>query len=128
MILLLDTHVLIWAMMDPQKLSARAAKAMRSPDNELVLSCITLIELTIKVQSGKLQIPLSRDYMDRHLEEIGVSRILDVLPKHAYTMAGIPPVHGDPFDRLLAAQCISEDMLLVSDDRVFRKYPVEVLW
>src|SRR5579863_7958118 len=124
MILLLDTHVLIWTMMDPQKLSAHASRAMRSPGNELVLSCVSLIEIAIKVQSGKLEIPLSRDYMDEHFQNIGISRILDVRPKHAYTMASIPRLHGDPFDRLLAAQCISENMHLVSADRVFRKYPV----
>jgi PIN domain nuclease of toxin-antitoxin system len=128
MILLLDTHVLIWTMMDPQKLSARASRAMRSPENELVLSCISLIEIAIKAQSGKLEIPLSRDYMDEHFQNIGISRILDVLPEHAYTIASIPRIHGDPFDRLLAAQCVVERMHLVSADRVFRKYPIELIW
>lgn len=128
MSLLLDTHVLIWTMMDPHKLSRTASTAMRSKENELIVSAVSLIEIAIKVQSGKLQIPMSRDYMSEHFSEIGISRILDITSAHAYTMLTIPRLHGDPFDRLLVAQCVTENMRLVTADRVFKKYPVNVLW
>jgi PIN domain nuclease of toxin-antitoxin system len=128
MTLLLDTHVFIWAILEPQRLSLAARRAMSSHQNELVLSCISLVEIAIKIQTGKMQIPLSHHYIENKLDDLGVGRVLDVSPRHAYALLDIPRLHGDPFDRLLAAQCVSENMRLVSADRIFRKYPIEVLW
>jgi PIN domain nuclease of toxin-antitoxin system len=128
MTLLLDTHVFLWAIVEPDQLSPAAHRALHIERNELVLSSVSLIEMAIKVQSGKLQFPLNRDYVEARAADLGVSRILSVLPSHAYAMATIPRLHGDPFDRLLVAQCVSENMRLVTADRMFRKYPIEVLW
>ncbi len=125
---LLDTHVLIWSMMDPHRLSRTASRAIRSKENELIISAVSLIEMAIKVQSGKLQIPMSPSYMNQHFSEIGISSILDISPAHAYTMLTLPRLHGDPFDRLLVAQCVVENLRLISADRIFKKYPVNVLW
>lgn len=126
--LLLDTHVFIWAMADPQRLSSKASRAIRSTENDLVVSCVSLLEIAIKVQSGKLDIPMSRDFITDRLKDIGIHRVLDITPSHAYAMLSIPRVHGDPFDRLLAAQCVAENLRLISADRVFARYPIEVLW
>jgi PIN domain nuclease of toxin-antitoxin system len=128
MTLLLDTHVFIWAALEPQKLSPSAYRAMRSRDNELVLSCVTLIEMALKIQTGKMLIPLNRDYLNEHLDALGITRILDITTSHALTLLTIPRLHGDPFDRLLVAQCATENMRFVTADRMFRKYPIEVLW
>jgi len=128
MTLLLDTHVFIWAVMEPRKLSPSAYRAMRSQDNELVLSSVSLIEIAIKIQAGKMLIPLNRDYLDEHLDALGIARVLDVTSRHALTLLNLPRLHGDPFDRLLVAQCATENMRFVSADRMFRKYPIEVLW
>jgi PIN domain nuclease of toxin-antitoxin system len=128
MILLLDTHVFLWIIAEPDKISAPANRALRSKDNELVFSCVSLWEMALKVEARKLDIPLSRDFIDDRLRDIGITRILNVTPKNIYTMLSIPRIHPDPFDRLLAAQCISENMRLVSADRIFRKYPIDVLW
>lgn len=128
MTLLLDTHVFLWSIGDADRLSQTAAHAIRSKNNELVLSCISLIEIAIKIQSGKLDVAFSPGYVTHYMSEIGISRILDITSAHAYTMLTIPRLHGDPFDRLLVAQCVTENMRLVTADRVFKKYPVNVLW
>ena len=128
MTLLLDTHALLWAMGAPEKLSAKAARAMASSENEVLVSCLSLFEIAIKVQKGKLGIPMSRDFMDGRMKDIGVSRTLDLTPSHIYVFLSVPRIHKDPFDRLLAAQCIVENCCLVSRDARLRQYPIEVLW
>ena len=128
MTLLLDTQVFLWIFSVPERISAVARRALRSEENELVFSVVSLWELALKVEARKLDLPLNRDFVDHQLKEMGVSRILDVAPRHVYAMISIPRIHADPFDRLLAAQCVSENMRLVSADRIFRKYPVEVVW
>jgi len=75
-----------------------------------------------------MRIPLNRDYLDEHPDALGIARVLDVTASHALTPLSIPRLHGDPFDRLLVAQCAAESMRFVSADRMFRKYPIEVLW
>lgn len=126
--LLLDTHALLWAMGDPARLSMRARRAITSPQNELAVSALSLWEIAIKTQTGKLGVPMSRDYIDDRLEHIGVSRILNVTPAHVYAFLSIPRLHKDPFDRLLAAQCVAENLCLVSRDARLKHYPIEVLW
>ena len=129
MTLLLDTHVFIWAVMEPQKLSPSASRGMRSQDNELVLSSVSLIEMAIKIQTGKMLIPLSRDYLDKHLDALGIARVLDVTSRHALTLLSLPRLHGRPLRiASLQAQCVSENMRLVSADPIFRKYLIDVLW
>ncbi len=128
MTLLLDTHALLWAIAAPEKLSPKAARAMASPGNEIVVSSVNLFEIAIKVQKGKLGIPMNRDFMDTRLKDIGVTRTLDLTPAHVYAFLSIPRIHKDPFDRLLAAQCIAENYCLVSRDAHLKHYPVEILW
>jgi len=128
MTLLLDTHVLLWLINSPERISDTASRALRSRENELVVSAASLWETALKIESGKLDVPMTSDYVDGHMSDIGISRVLDISPTHIYTMLSIPRIHSDPFDRLLAAQSISENMRLVTADRIFKKYPVNVLW
>jgi PIN domain nuclease of toxin-antitoxin system len=128
MTLLLDTHIFLWVISSPERLSGSARRALRSTENELVFSCVSLWEMALKVEARKLDIPLNRDFIDERLRDMGVSRVLSVTPSHVYTMLSIPRIHADPFDRLLAAQCVSENLCLLSADRIFRKYPVELVW
>lgn len=128
MTLLLDTHVFLWLISAPERVSAPANRALRSKDSELVFSCVSLWEMALKVEARKLDLPLNRDFVEERLRDIGIARVLDITPRHVYAMLSIPRIHADPFDRLLAAQCIAENMRLVSADRVFGKYPIEVLW
>jgi len=114
--------------LEPQRISSAAYRALHSQDNELVFSSASLWELALKFEARKLHLPLGRDFIDKWLNDIGISRVLDVSPSHIYTMLSIPRIHADPFDRLLAAQSITENMRLVTADRIFSKYPVNVLW
>jgi PIN domain nuclease of toxin-antitoxin system len=126
--LLLDTHVLLWTIAEETKLSTRADEVMRSEENELVVSAASLWEIAIKVNTGKLKLPATSEYFDNYLTRIGVKRVISISVAHTYATLQLPPVHKDPFDRMLAAQCIVEKMTLVTSDKVFRKYPIEVIW
>ncbi len=128
MTLLLDTHALIWAIGDPRKLSSKAARAITSSENEVLVSSVSLFEIALKAEKGKLGIPMNRDYMDRQMKLIGVSRVLDLTPTHVYAFLSIPRLHKDPFDRLLAAQCVAENLCLLSRDARLKHYPIKVLW
>jgi PIN domain nuclease of toxin-antitoxin system len=128
MTLLLDTHVLLWTIAADLKLSKRADNLMRNDENDLVVSSVSLWEIALKVHARKLDLPATPEYFDTHMAKMGVRRVLSISPAHIYATLKLPPVHKDSFDRLLAAQCVVERMHLVTADRIFRKYPVQVVW
>jgi PIN domain nuclease of toxin-antitoxin system len=125
---LLDTHTLLWAIGEPGRLSQRATELMIDPRSELLASTASLWEIAIKFQGGKLNVPVSRQYFDFHFSRIGVRRVLAVDQVHVYALLALPPAHRDPFDRLLAAQCIAESAQLITADPIFRKYPIQAVW
>jgi PIN domain nuclease of toxin-antitoxin system len=125
---LLDTHVFLWAIAEPDKLSRRARAMFSDTGNEIVLSTVNLWEIALKVETGKLRLPASRRYFENHMEQLGVSEVLEITPRHVYALMSLPSVHKDPFDRLLAAQSISEGLPLMTADAVFRHYPLKVVW
>jgi PIN domain nuclease of toxin-antitoxin system len=94
----------------------------------LVVSTASIWEITIKVQRGRLAIPATPEYFNFQFSRLGINRILSVDPSHVYGLLRFDPIHKDPFDRLLAAQCAVDRMQLISADKVFRKYPIEVVW
>ena len=126
--LLLDTHVFLWAIADPARLSPAAREVLENEDNSLWLSVVSLWEIAIKVQAGKLQLPASESYFREHLEKLGVERVLGIEATHIYALLILPVHHKDPFDRLLIAQCRVEKVTLVSADPVLSQYPIEVVW
>jgi PIN domain nuclease of toxin-antitoxin system len=128
MTLLLDTHVLLWAIAAESKLSKRAAELLQDEQNDLVVSSASLWEIALRVHAGKLDLPAIPEYFDTHMENIGVRQVLAIRPAHIYATLKLPGIHKDPFDRLLAGQCLVENMSLVSPDHVFRKYPIRSIW
>jgi len=126
--LLLDTHTLLWLVSDDPQLSQSARESLVEPDNDLLLSPATYWELAIKISIGKYRLsdPLA-EYIDEAIRLYGLS-ILPITPKHAETIVGLPHHHKDPFDRILIAQAIVEEVPLVSSDKAFAAYPVNVLW
>jgi PIN domain nuclease of toxin-antitoxin system len=82
-----------------------------------VLSTVSLREIALKVEAGKLRLPASRSYFETHMEQLGVGELLS-----------LPAVHKDPFDRLLAAESIGEGLSMLTADAVFRDYPLKVVW
>jgi len=126
--LLVDAHTVIWAVDDPAKLSSHAAKAIEDPANELLLSAGTICEIAIKVGLSKLSLSMPyRQWMNKAMLDRGL-RLLPVTVEYADVQAGLPRHHGDPFDRLLAAQAQVENVSLVSADAIFDRYGVTRIW
>ena len=126
--LLLDTHVFIWWDSEPARLSPRALALCQDPQNTLLLSVVSLWEMQIKLQLGKLKLALPlREIVDGQRRTNNVE-ILPVTLEHVLGLENLPPYHKDPFDRLLVAQAIVEEAVLVSADPNIAKYPVQIVW
>jgi PIN domain nuclease of toxin-antitoxin system len=126
--LLLDTHAFLWWVDGAPDLSRRARTAIANPDNEVFVSIATCWELAIKLSLGKLRLS---QRLDRFIPEQLTVNGFSLLPLelgHVVGVAGLPFHHRDPFDRLLAAQALHDQLTVVSADRVFRKYGVTVVW
>jgi PIN domain nuclease of toxin-antitoxin system len=123
---LLDTHVFLWALTDPDKLSSAARKTISTSD--LFWSAASVWETLIKVQVGKLPLPLPvGDYLTSKMLANGVS-VLPVSLQHVLRIEELEMHHRDPFDRILIAQSIEEKMPLVTADPTMESYPVEQIW
>jgi PIN domain nuclease of toxin-antitoxin system len=120
--LLLDTHVLLW-WASGKPMAAEAAKAIRQPDNEVLVSAASVWEAEIKASAGKL---LLKADLETELAQHGFGP-LAITVGHAVTAARLPRHHADPFDRMLVAQAQLESLTLVTRDPVFLQYNVAVL-
>jgi PIN domain nuclease of toxin-antitoxin system len=126
--LLLDAHALLWFLWGHGNLSAKAQAMMADGANDLLLSAGTLWEIAIKVGLGKLQLAESYEvFMDKAILDNELS-ILPISVKHAATVSTLPLHHRDPFDRLLVAQAMVEQIPIVSRDPALDAYPVARLW
>jgi PIN domain nuclease of toxin-antitoxin system len=124
--LLLDTATLIYAVEFPERLSRRAATAVRNLDNALELSAVSVTEIAIKAASGKLE--FSAVTLRKAMDELGV-RILPYTADHAFRMFGLSRHHNDPFDRQIIAQALCERISVVTPDDKFRLYEgIAVVW
>ena len=121
--LLLDTHVAIWWLDDPARIPTHARVAIAEPANKVLVSAATAWEMSIKHAQGKLRTP------DNLQEELASDNIgaLAITLEHAVAAGALPRHHADPFDRMLIAQAQLEECTLVSFDRAFELYDVEVL-
>ena len=120
--LLLDTHVLIWAAGFPERLPPAARDLIADTGNELFFSAASLWEVAIKSALGRDDFAVDARLLRRGLLDNGYSE-LPVASAHAVAIDGLPPIHKDPFDRLLVAQSMVEGItLLTADDRV-GQYP-----
>lgn len=126
--LLLDTHTLLWLVSDDPQLSKRGCELLIDPGNDLLLSPATYWELAIKISIGKYRLsdPLAV-YIDEAVQLYGLT-ILPIAPKHAEAIVLLQYHHRDPFDRMLIAQAIVEDVAIVSADKVLDCYPIKRFW
>ncbi len=125
---LLDTGVWLWSVGEPSRISRKARDVMADISHEVFLSAVTSWEVAIKAASGKLQLPEPPDlYVPRRMAAQGL-RPLALSHEHALAAFALPAHHRDPFDRLLIAQAKVEEMTLISADRMFDRYPVQLLW
>lgn len=126
--LLLDTHALLWAATDDGRLSPTAREAVADPSNELLFSAISAFEIAVKVALGKLDLPEGpATFIGTRVAAFGLLE-LPVTTRHAIEAGALPPIHGDPWDRLLVAQARIESVPLLTFDPMIRRYDVETIW
>ena len=125
---LLDTHALLWWLIDSDQLSDRARGSIANSRTELHWSAASSWELAIKAGLGRLTLPEPpRSLIPRVLQEQAIHP-LEITHAHALAVADLPRHHRDPFDRLLVAQAQLEKLAIVSADPIFAKYGTELIW
>ncbi|NDD46486.1 MAG: type II toxin-antitoxin system VapC family toxin [Synechococcaceae bacterium WB9_4xB_025] len=125
--LLLDTHLLVWAMGSPERLPAGLAAMLEDPLNTPVFSVASLWELVIKAALNRPDFSVQPGLLRRALLEAGWQE-LSVQAQHVLAVADLPPLHRDPFDRLLLAQAKAESLLLITADQQLASYPGPIRW
>ena len=125
---LLDTHVLLWAAFRKDLLSARARKLIEAPANEILVSAASAWEIAAKYRLGKL--PLAQVLVEDFIPRVTAAGyvLLSISPEHALRAGRLPADHKDPFDRMLAAQAIHEDLPLLSNDERLDVFGVRREW
>lgn len=126
MALLLDTQAFLWWVTDDHRLSKRAARAIAASD--CLLSVASCWEMAIKRSLGKLTPPGPVQRFVQEQLEVNGFNLLGVTLEHAGGVATLPFHHRDPFDRLLAAQALAEEMSIVSANSIFPRYGVKRVW
>jgi PIN domain nuclease of toxin-antitoxin system len=126
--LLLDTHAFLSWVGGAPPVGRRAKAALANPDNEVFLSLASCWEIAIKISLGKLRLAGKLDVFLREQLRRNAFSLLELELRHIVRVAELPFHHRDPFDRLLAAQALEDQLVLVSGDRVFRTYGVTVTW
>jgi PIN domain nuclease of toxin-antitoxin system len=121
--LLLDTHVAVWAVSDPDRLPASLQAMLTDPANEVFVSVVSIWEIAIKrsLLRAAHKPPFSASQALVHFDAAGF-QMLDIKAQHSVLVEDLPQHHADPFDRLLVAQSLSEPLRLVSADRQVARY------
>lgn len=126
--LLLDTHTVLWAVSDPERLGSAGRTAILDQGNRLFVSLASLWEMAIKVSLGKLRLaPGWEADLEDEMRTLGCSW-LPLTQVHCLGVISLPFHHRDPFDRLLIAQAMAEDMAIVTRDEAFSDYDVTCIW
>lgn len=120
--LLLDTHLLLWTAAGSERLSQNASRFIDDPDSELFFSAASLWEIAIKLRRGRDDFQVDPRLLRRLLIDFRYDE-LPVTAEHAVAVADLPPLHKDPFDRLLIAQSMVEGITLLTSDRIVARYP-----
>lgn len=125
--ILIDTHVFLWLLCDPDRLSINWRSLIEEPSNELYLSIGSLWEIAIKASLKKLSLPIPfRILAEEYVESLGIDMLPITLP-HLALVESLPRHHADPFDRLLIAQAVVEQLSVMSVDSRFGNYPVTLV-
>ncbi|MFC4352085.1 type II toxin-antitoxin system VapC family toxin [Fodinicurvata halophila] len=120
---LLDTHVLLWWLAEPERISPNAYEVIADPENALHVSAASIWEASIKATLGRLDLPatLPDDMKQQGMEELAITS------SHALAIQRLPLLHQDPFDRMLIAQALMEELILISADSIMARYDIEIL-
>ncbi|SRR5713226_2084180 len=125
---LLDTMVWLWSVGPSERIGSTGLEILANGEEEVYFSAASSWEIAIKVRLGKFQLPEAPTrYVPKRLSEQGIHP-LSVTHSHSLKVYDLPFYHSDPFDRLLIAQAMDEEMVILTSDRVFKKYPVQLVW
>jgi PIN domain nuclease of toxin-antitoxin system len=122
--LLIDSHALLWHVLDDPRLGPVPTEAIEAADAEVLVSIASLWEIAIKSALGKLNVP---DDLPERVHALGFE-LLPITAEHAWHVRELPHHHGDPFDRVLIAQAQAESLSIVTADPAFADYDVTVIW
>ncbi|MBI3465847.1 MAG: type II toxin-antitoxin system VapC family toxin [Planctomycetes bacterium] len=126
--LLLDSHILLWAVDQPSQLSTAAALALQDPTNDLLVSAGSIWEIAIKVGLKKLTLSFPyKQWLNTALTDL-TATLLPITVDYVDLLTTLPLHHRDPFDRLMVAQAVVEQVSIVSSDPAFDLYGVQRLW
>ena len=126
--MLLDTHTFLWFIAGDPQLDRYARQLIEDPGNQRYLSIASIWEITIKSSLGRLTVPTPPSTLIRDHVWANAIELLSITSDHFDVLHTLPYQHNDPFDRLLIAQAISEEMTVITKDRVFHAYPVQINW
>ena len=121
---LLDTHALVWALSGDERLSVSARDVVTDPTNDVLVSVVSAWEMAVKRALGKLRAPSDLEVV---IAEAGFVQRL-VLFGDCERLAALPPIHRDPFDRMLVCQALEEGIPIVTRDEAIARYPVQTVW
>jgi PIN domain nuclease of toxin-antitoxin system len=124
---LLDTHVWLWFCLRPERLSVSVSTILVDADNDILFSSVSAWEIAIKQGLGKLTLPgPAASYVPDRLQKTQLS-VLPIQLSHALAVSGLPQHHNDPFDRLLIAQASVERVPVITADRKFSNYDIDIV-
>ena len=124
----MDSHAFVWMVESKHLLSAKVQRLLADENNTSVLSFVSIWELQIKIQLGKLTLHAALNEIIDEQQTANNLRLLSIQPAHIYALKSLPMHHRDPFDRLLIAQAKVEGMSLLSQDRFISQYDISVIW
>jgi len=119
---LLDTHLLVWTANKPERLSPKAVARIDDPENELYFSAVSIWEVAIKQSLKRTDFTIDAAILRRGLLDHGYKE-LPLTSSHGLAVLTLPPIHQDPFDRILIAQAICENITLLTSNRIVARYP-----
>ncbi len=127
--ILLDTHVLVWLASDPGQLSKAAVRAIEKQPKALCISVVSAWEIALLVKRGRLELPLPPgEFITRAIRHHGLEE-LPLERRVVERAVALPDIHSDPFDRILAAECLERGGTLISRDTILPRYPrLRVIW
>ena len=125
--ILLDTHVLLWFFEDDEKLAKSAIEAINNPENKKYVSIASIWEAAIKCSLGKLKLDGGIDSFIENIDDNGFI-LMEISTLHIKAIVDLPYHHRDPFDRLLIAQTIAEDITIMTNDEYILQYDVNTAW
>ena len=125
---LIDTHIILWSALEPDKLSKRTAEIMRNQNHSLVISTASIWEIVTKVSIGKLQIPMNLDaFVHTTISRLN-ALVTEISLDDTLEIGRLPQYHKDPFDRILISQSRNRGIPIITKDSQISRYDVETIW